>query len=608
MADIDQVQDSELPIGERLRQAREAKGLSLDEIAGRTRIPVRHLQHIESGDWDALPAITYSVGFVRSYANDLGLDGTALGAELRDQLGGARRPGVMSEQYYEPADPARVPPRWLAIAAAAIAVLLIAGYLICRSGIDDGREKAQPAPSAQTGQAQTKAQPQPVAAPQDPTGQPVVLTASEEVWLRIYEAGGAEIIRRHAAPGERYGCPPAPSRRSFCTGRPNVLRVTVGNSEIPPLGPAERTDPRRQPGACRSRRLRPARWRGRPGPGDTAAPLIGAVAVIAAKAGSCWRQRMAAIIIAEQRPESRGVPSYASHSPAAVLLAGTASPALAQRGNARAAARPNRAGASRRPAPGLPRRRPGRAGDRAGGAGRDRTPDLRQQRRRRSRRAGRRARGAARGAHRAGRANGNRTAADRGRAGRAPRGACGPPHTARRRPGRTGTGPGPAPAETRPAAAPGPAAVPQTASAQPDAAPPAAATAADPAEAAYNAGFRLWEAKRYERGADRRSSRSPNAIRAAAGRAGHRTSPAAPFSTTASQPPPPASSSPITRAIRGANGPPTASISSASPWSRLKSRPDACKVYDELAQVYPNMRDWIRTRLPEARRTARCTS
>jgi cytoskeletal protein RodZ len=240
MADIDQVQDSELPIGERLREAREAKGLSLDEIAGRTRIPVRHLQHIESGDWDALPAITYSVGFVRSYANDLGLDGTALGAELRDQLGGARRPGIMSEQYYEPADPARVPPRWLAIAAAVIAVLLIAGYLIFRSGIDDGRENAQPAPSAQTAQAQPKAQPQPAAAPQDPTGQPVVLTAAEEVWLRVYEAGGQKLFEGTLRQGEQYRVPAGAQRPQLMTGRPNVLRVTVGNSAIPQLGPAER--------------------------------------------------------------------------------------------------------------------------------------------------------------------------------------------------------------------------------------------------------------------------------------------------------------------------------------------------------------------------------
>src|SRR4028118_1190572 len=78
-------------IGERLRAAREDKGISLEDIARQTRIPIRHLQHIERSEWDSLPAATYSVGFARSYANSVGLDGAAVGAELRELLGGARR-------------------------------------------------------------------------------------------------------------------------------------------------------------------------------------------------------------------------------------------------------------------------------------------------------------------------------------------------------------------------------------------------------------------------------------------------------------------------------------------------------------------------------------
>src|SRR3954447_2110805 len=95
------------PVGERLRAAREEKGLSLDDVARQTRIPIRHLEHIERGEWDALPAITYSVGFARSYANAVGLDGPAGGAELGEQRGGARSNVAGPAAYYEPADPAR---------------------------------------------------------------------------------------------------------------------------------------------------------------------------------------------------------------------------------------------------------------------------------------------------------------------------------------------------------------------------------------------------------------------------------------------------------------------------------------------------------------------
>ena len=39
---------------------------------------------------------------------------------------------------------------------------------------------------------------------------------------------------------------------------------------------------------------------------------------------------------------------------------------------------------------------------------------------------------------------------------------------------------------------------------------------------------------------------------------------------------------------------------------QLNRRPEACRVYDELVQVYPNMRDEIRRRLPQARTDAHC--
>lgn len=41
---------------------------------------------------------------------------------------------------------------------------------------------------------------------------------------------------------------------------------------------------------------------------------------------------------------------------------------------------------------------------------------------------------------------------------------------------------------------------------------------------------------------------------------------------------------------------------------QLKKAPEACKVYDELADVYPTMRDWLKQRLPKARADAKCDS
>ena len=239
MAETDQDYSPDVTIGERLRVAREAKGLTLDEIAGQTRIPVRHLQHIETGDWEALPAITYSVGFVRSYGNIVGLDGQALGHELRQQLGaGTGRKAGPAPEYYEPADPARVPPRWLAITTVLIAVLLLGAYLIFRSGIDDGAEVA--AQEQNAGQAQQiQAQPQqPVQQPApSAAGQPVTLTAQSDVWMRVSD-GGRTVTEQTLAAGQSYQVPATAQAPTLRVGRPEALRVTVGQTQIPQLGPS----------------------------------------------------------------------------------------------------------------------------------------------------------------------------------------------------------------------------------------------------------------------------------------------------------------------------------------------------------------------------------
>jgi cytoskeleton protein RodZ len=246
MADIDQDQLQAHSVGERLRLAREAKGLSLEDVARQTRIPLRHLEHIEREEWDALPAITYSVGFARSYANMIDLDGAQIGAEVRQQLGGARVGGTAATPYYEPADPARVPPRSIAIAAAVIALLLVVGYLVWRSSAVDDDSPADVAitqsdePAAANAGA-PRAGPATVPAP-PPTNGPVVLTAAEDVWLRIDQAGGAApLYMGILKAGQSYQVPAGAQAPQLRTARANVLRVSVGSTQIPPLGPPETT-------------------------------------------------------------------------------------------------------------------------------------------------------------------------------------------------------------------------------------------------------------------------------------------------------------------------------------------------------------------------------
>ncbi len=60
-------------LGERFREAREARGISITEASTATRILPRYLQAIEAGDVASLPGDVYARGFVRNYAQLLGL-------------------------------------------------------------------------------------------------------------------------------------------------------------------------------------------------------------------------------------------------------------------------------------------------------------------------------------------------------------------------------------------------------------------------------------------------------------------------------------------------------------------------------------------------------
>jgi hypothetical protein len=61
--------------GDLLRQVRMARGLSMAQLAERTRIGARHLENVESDKYDALPATVYLRGILMNLARELGLDG-----------------------------------------------------------------------------------------------------------------------------------------------------------------------------------------------------------------------------------------------------------------------------------------------------------------------------------------------------------------------------------------------------------------------------------------------------------------------------------------------------------------------------------------------------
>ena len=73
---------SETPVGQQLRQAREARGLDIAEIAQTLKLGARQVEALESGDWQGLPGHTFVRGFVRNYARLVQVDPAPLMAQL----------------------------------------------------------------------------------------------------------------------------------------------------------------------------------------------------------------------------------------------------------------------------------------------------------------------------------------------------------------------------------------------------------------------------------------------------------------------------------------------------------------------------------------------
>src|SRR5215204_2475362 len=63
-----------LTLGEKLRQAREERGISISEVAEQTRIAPHYLDLIENDDYRTLPGGIFNKGFVKAYAKYVGLD------------------------------------------------------------------------------------------------------------------------------------------------------------------------------------------------------------------------------------------------------------------------------------------------------------------------------------------------------------------------------------------------------------------------------------------------------------------------------------------------------------------------------------------------------
>lgn len=224
--------------GDVLRTAREAQGLSLADVAARTRVPLRHLEAIDASDYAGLPSPTYAVGFGKAYARSVGADEVRIAQMVRSDVAKLGR-RVPEYEPYTMTDPARVPSRGVAIVALglALAVLILVGLWYGTNWFRGG-DTGGAAGSATV--AAVPAVSVAVPKPAVQTGGQVTLTATDDVWMRVYDAGNKTLYLGTMKPGDKFDVPAGANDPMINVGRPDKLAVTLNGSIVPALGTGER--------------------------------------------------------------------------------------------------------------------------------------------------------------------------------------------------------------------------------------------------------------------------------------------------------------------------------------------------------------------------------
>ncbi|MBX3274087.1 MAG: helix-turn-helix domain-containing protein [Sandaracinaceae bacterium] len=96
-------------LGTYLRHERELRQISLEEVAQSTRIPLRTLHQLEGDELDRMPGEVFVRGFLKSYAQSVGLDPADVLERhaRRDEPRPAEDPGVAPLTSVQPAEGGR---------------------------------------------------------------------------------------------------------------------------------------------------------------------------------------------------------------------------------------------------------------------------------------------------------------------------------------------------------------------------------------------------------------------------------------------------------------------------------------------------------------------
>jgi cytoskeletal protein RodZ len=216
--------------GASFKKAREAKGISLDQIAKQTRISTRFLTAIENEEFHVLPGGIFNRGFVRSFAEALGLDAEEAVADY-ERLLSAREP--IEDVASEKPPPVNGRRQLYPVAIVILAVAIAAFYIVTRESGRTGVKPASspPAPAAQPAPPAPHLEPEVTEAAAASLAEPEAahpaaaqsltldIEAREKTWIRVVSDGNSVNPGEVLEPG---------MTRQFTAE--NSIKISIGNA------------------------------------------------------------------------------------------------------------------------------------------------------------------------------------------------------------------------------------------------------------------------------------------------------------------------------------------------------------------------------------------
>ena len=222
-------------IGASLREARTRRGLSLDDVTAGLRIRERYVTALEEERWDLLPGEAYAKGFLRMYAEFLGLDGSLCVDEYNERIAAHLDQALVLESLAPTKGRSRLLFRTI-VGLVAVGALVAALNAFGSGTPSSPHVQADLSNVANAAPAKRVATPPtPVVRHVAPSKPPVALirAVTSRSWLsvRLSGANGKEIFRGFLNQGHKltYGLNQNVWLR---IGRPNALTIRIGKNVV----------------------------------------------------------------------------------------------------------------------------------------------------------------------------------------------------------------------------------------------------------------------------------------------------------------------------------------------------------------------------------------